>query len=172
MQIASPHPAPVIPIPPPMLLSLRTSDRCHWRGNPSPPHFEPLHYCHSEPARRLAWESVPLTSDCPAPVIPTPPRSCHCEPVTDVTGAAIRPLLISDCSRSCHSEPARRLARQSVPSSLRTAPLLSFRASPQAGVGIRSPRRGTSVTSGKSQGFFHQIQKEVTFCGLLHGADA
>ena len=24
----------------------------------------------------------------------------------------------------------------------------------------------------KSQGLFHQIQKEVTFCGLLHGADA
>jgi hypothetical protein len=22
----------------------------------------------------------------------------------------------------------------------------------------------------KSQGLFHQIQKEVTFCGLLHGA--
>ena len=24
----------------------------------------------------------------------------------------------------------------------------------------------------KSQGLFHQIQKEVTFCGLPHGADA
>ncbi len=24
----------------------------------------------------------------------------------------------------------------------------------------------------KSQGLFHQIQKEVTFCGLLHGAYA
>lgn len=24
----------------------------------------------------------------------------------------------------------------------------------------------------KSQGLFHQIHKEVTFCGLLHGADA
>ena len=24
----------------------------------------------------------------------------------------------------------------------------------------------------KSQGLFHQIQKEITFCGLPHGADA
>jgi len=24
----------------------------------------------------------------------------------------------------------------------------------------------------KNQGLFHQIQKEVTFCGLPHGADA
>ena len=24
----------------------------------------------------------------------------------------------------------------------------------------------------KSQGLFHQIHKEVTFCGLPHGADA
>jgi hypothetical protein len=24
----------------------------------------------------------------------------------------------------------------------------------------------------KSQGLFHQIQKEVTFCGLPHGVDA
>ena len=40
---------------------------------------------------------------------------------------------------SCHSEPVLTLARQSVSPSLRTAPLLSFRASPQTGVGIRVP---------------------------------
>ena len=29
-----------------------------------------------------------------------------------------------------------------------------------------------STPETKSQGLFHQIQKEVTFCGLPHGADA
>ena len=29
-----------------------------------------------------------------------------------------------------------------------------------------------AVPETKSQGLFHQIQKEVTFCGLPHGADA
>ena len=30
----------------------------------------------------------------------------------------------------------------------------------------------TAEPETKSQGLFHQIQKEVTFCGLLHGAYA
>ena len=29
-----------------------------------------------------------------------------------------------------------------------------------------------AIPETKSQGLFHQIQKEVTFCGLPHGADA
>ena len=31
---------------------------------------------------------------------------------------------------------------------------------------------GRFTAETKSQGLFHQIQKEVTFCGLLHGAYA
>ena len=46
--------------------------------------------------------------------------------------------------------------------------------------GSRAYLRPASVVYGdkapdpetKSQGLFHQIQKEVTFCGLPHGADA
>ena len=29
-----------------------------------------------------------------------------------------------------------------------------------------------AIPETKNQGLFHQIQKEVTFCGLPHGADA
>ena len=43
----------------------------------------------------------------------------------------------------------------------------------QRGVCVKVDDDVCSVTpETKSQGLFHQIQKEVTFCGLPHGADA
>ena len=78
---------------------------------PPPPHFDPP--C---PSAIFALPR-PRTSYCPAVVIPHQFRcSCHCEPVLT-------------------------LAWQSAsPSVFRTAVVLSFRASPQTGVGIRSPK--------------------------------
>ena len=44
--------SPVIPSQPPILLSLRASDRCHWRGNPCPP----------SPRRRRGHPVIPSQS--------------------------------------------------------------------------------------------------------------
>ena len=49
-----------------LALSFRASDRCHWRGNPSP--------------RRAPRRGTPKPPSLP----------CHSEPVTDVTGVGIR----------------------------------------------------------------------------------
>ncbi len=92
---------PVIPSQPPILLSLRTSDRCHWCGNPFPfslrtaivlsfraspqtgvgirfpPRFGLPRCCHCNPPHCCHWNR--------------PQYLRHCEPVTDVTGSAIRP---------------------------------------------------------------------------------
>ena len=104
---------PSAQIPPPRSpVHVIPSQSAGWRGNPHPP-----------PPRTSDCHSVVIANQCSHwcgnPFSPSPhfglPHYCHCEPVTDVTGAAIRP-------------PRRRRG---------TPP--SFRASPQAGVAIRSP---------------------------------
>ena len=77
----------------PALLSLRTSDRCHWCGDPSASlaSLSEGGGIRRSPARRMTEGVVPrFATGTSIARPPLPPLSCHCEPVTDVTGAAIR----------------------------------------------------------------------------------
>ncbi len=74
---------------------------------------------------------------------PAPPRSCHCEPVTDVTGAAIR--VPPSAFRT-----APTVVIPSQPSGWRGNPFPRPRAAGAAPLFTCCLRRGTFVTSDKS----------------------
>ena len=73
------------------LLSLRTSDRRHWFGDPSASlaSLSEGGGIRRSPARRMTEGVVPRFAAGTSIARLLPP-SCHCEPVTDVTGVAIR----------------------------------------------------------------------------------
>ena len=97
------------------LLSLRTSDRCHWCGDPSVPlaSLSEGGGIRRSPARRMTEGVVPRFAAGTSIARLLPP-SCHCEPVTDVTGAAIRLPSSPPCYPECRRSRSRRILQKRI----------------------------------------------------------
>ena len=133
---------------PPMFLSLRTSDRCHWRGNPRP---------------RALYTPRKKRGCCPQTVnnlkifylfFPAPrftlPRCRHSVPAPSLLSFRTSPRC------HCRGNPSLSSLRTAIVLSLRTSDRCHWRGNPRPRAAGVSPfftcclRRGTFVSSDKS----------------------